>query len=357
LVPSLLIPAGTQATTTPSERAAPVVFETDEDLDALPTDLVAAWFKPASAAAAADQTGPLALAEQPVPAPDGLTVTIATASLKAELYLGFTVKPAVGVPLSLRFGVRDNPSRAKFTLVWAASVAAPGVWSDDFVGTGDGTNGLTRSGLLTVKVPTDPHAAWAARSAVEVMGAPAAQAAQRKLFWLRATLSGVGSVVLRHVLLNSVPASTALSAVPAGTRERLGTTDERPGVPFQALTLRYTPVYRVPGVPDPFGHVKVSVVAAADPPGAPGTRWPAGDDWPPGNVTAVRLSAPTGTVQFGSFDPATARRPREAQRPRPHPAGPRHRVRRRLPVRGDGGRRQPASREGHRASDAEQGRC
>ena len=157
-LPGLRIPAGTQATTTPSEKAAPVVFETDEDLDALPTDLAVAWVRPAGVDAT-DQTGPLGVADPPRAAgramvsPAGVKVTVAGGA-KPELFLGFTARPptpapGIAVPIRLRIGVGDNPSGAKFALSWAVSTAATEVWSAALgPAVEDSTDGLTRSGRV-----------------------------------------------------------------------------------------------------------------------------------------------------------------------------------------------------------------
>jgi predicted phage baseplate assembly protein len=293
------VPAGTRAQTLPREGEAPVEFETDEPVDVLPTNLVAAVLVASTADGSRydDVTtaviGPPA-GRLPVPVPPNATV---------QLCLGFDAATTAELRLRLRLA-QPLPAAAAVTRTWVASRGddQPFDWPA-VAGAIDGTDRLSHDG----DVRLTPAADWAEQRpsapAPDDGGPPAWTATPprspvvRPLRWIGMRLRNSGpaaqTVGIDRVLFNGALARTALTI---RAPELLGrSTDE----PFQTFPLANRPLFRGANLDDPYGHLVVRV-GSGDP--TTWETWTAVDDLPEGAGKCYRLDPVTGEVTFGNFD-------------------------------------------------------
>nr|BFD94108.1 putative baseplate assembly protein [Kitasatospora sp. Xyl93] len=287
------VPAGTRVQTIGSESQAPVVFQTEAELLALPAGLsmtVRYVAPPAPAAAIADMTGITDGVE--VRVPDGGT---------GYLLLGFD--PAFTQPIEL-LEVYGDPGQAASgepaTVSWlfSANGADPANWPALTVEQ-DTTHGLTQAGQVRLRLPTTPQ--WAT---VDPAGWPfqpnqPKPDAGKPRRWIGLKLGNENEpgepvqealVRVRHLLPSTVPATTALTAG-RDAPEQLGTAGR---APRQVFELRNRPVYRQPGGDSPYDHVKIMVDAEP---------WVLAEEQVEGRNKAVRLDPVTGEVVFGDVGP------------------------------------------------------
>ena len=296
------VPAGTQAQTLDPAGGRPVVFETDEDAVSSPAVLTAA----------------LALDPQTtgsVTGPDrDLTSTLVgppTAGLLLEVPPGATVSLVLGfdramtgdLSLGLHLYQTARPPGATLGYAYSRGTAEPAGWpSVDAVI--DGTQRLVHDGTLRLTLPADWGAQRAAGPAATkpwttVTPASDADAVTSPLFWLRLSIGAPGRggpslvVGIDRLLFNAASARTALSI---RQPELLGTST---GAPFQVFQLASRPLFRRPGLTDPYGHLAVQVET-----GMPATwqDWELVDDLPPGPGHVYRVDPVAGEVRFGNYD-------------------------------------------------------
>jgi uncharacterized phage protein gp47/JayE len=307
------IAAGTTISTTATEKQSPIPFQTDDDLIVLPSNLVWA-FKLVSADLPQNLT--TNLIRSPL---SGHTLPMQSSDT-AQFLFGFDTPLATSFAMNIRIaGPPLLPVEASkwLALKWGYSVAG----ASPFTATAnvvDGTNNLQQSG--TVQFPVLGN--WAKRTLKEVSGANFSDNdpnASISAFWLSLTVTAPAPtgptrtnfrVNLAHVLFNSVSA-TNLVTVPPDKPEVLASPST--GLPWQQYQLQFAPLYKIPGVRDPYGHVQISV---DEPQSGGGTANPTYvnhayavvDEFPKGAdamMRCCRLAPVTGTVLFGSNDGTT----------------------------------------------------
>ncbi|NTU80292.1 MAG: putative baseplate assembly protein [Chloroflexales bacterium] len=315
-LPPVVVPRGSQAATIQTEQTEAIVFETDADLRVLPTNLEAVLLFGQGGAVERDLTA--ALAKAPL---GGFTLELKPSETRT-IALGFDQASAEALALAVRL-LRPAPAAARgdpaigLEARFSHGAEPPASWPaaasfEDGTATARREDAATwhsdplrRTGVMRVTAGSD----WAAQSAKSWPGtASGVEEAilARPLFWigLRVTNRGSGAIAigLEHLLFNSVQATGALTI---REPELLGAGD---GNPFQSFELRQRPLYRRPGVVNPYDHLVVQV-RRPDPGGGPGPweDWTLAEDLPAGAGALYRLDPVSGTIYFGNYDPAQAR--------------------------------------------------
>ncbi|MBL8932580.1 MAG: putative baseplate assembly protein [Kineosporiaceae bacterium] len=317
----VVVPAGSQAQT--SERAGhPIVFETDEEVEVLPSTLTAALLvgpHPVGAAAGTytDVTATL------VGPPTGNQLISLEPRTEALLCLGFDQvldRPlGLGVRLSRALQASED---VELQVTLSTGTLDPLAWVPAGA-TSDGTDRLHRDGRITVTPPPD----WATQHATgdpadepwsSVKPAAGTDGPRDPLAWIGIRIANTrplrdetgqpvrdanGREVLAPIaigidrlLFNSASARTALTI---RAPEELGTAN---GTPFQVFELAHRPLFRRPAATDPYDHVRVQVGTGTPP---VWEDWTAVRDLPPGAGKVYRLDPVTGELVFGNHDPAT----------------------------------------------------
>ncbi|HEU4347606.1 MAG TPA: putative baseplate assembly protein, partial [Actinoplanes sp.] len=307
------VPAGTQAQTADPAGGRPVVFETDENVVVLPTNLKAVLQvgpRPTGAAGAATYRNVTAALAGPPTAshllevPPGQTVT---------LYLGFDRPVTAGLSLGLRlYQAARQEAAAQLKGVYSKGADEPPAWPP--VPIGDGTEGLRHDGALRLSVPANwaPQRAAgpaATRPWTSVTPQTPADEVTEPLCWLGLLIGAPAAgpqpggdpappmtVGIDRLLFNAASARTALTL---RQPELLGTSDGRG---FQVFPLRHRPLYRRPGLAAPYADLVVQVESGQPP---AWRDWTLVEDFPPGPGTVYRIDPVAGEVRFGNFDQQT----------------------------------------------------
>jgi predicted phage baseplate assembly protein len=300
------VPKGTKAQTQGTETQSPIIFETDADLNVLPTNLKTVL--QISKNTYANITPTLA-----APPAKGNTITLQPAQ-SVQLALGFDQQTATAMPLGFHFTnpitidpstITKDPSTTKpqATVSWFYSTGTdPSTWSalaGQYTDNTQGlTNGLQQDGIVTVTPPVNlpsPGANWTAQAptswAIATPATPADHVTDT-LFWIGITITNrittPVQIGLGYILFNAVSAHNALT-IPVP--ESLGQSD---GTPFQALQLQHYPLFKRPGTDTPYDHLVVQVNSDI---------WQQKDDLPAGAGNFYQLNPVTGEIRFGNFDP------------------------------------------------------
>jgi hypothetical protein len=303
------IAAGTTVSTTATETQPPIPFQTDDDLVVLPSNL--SWaFKPVGGSLPQNFTTRLIrspLSGQVLPMQSGDTL---------QLMVGFDNLLTTAFALNIRIvGPPLVPFAASkwLTLQWTYSVAGTPSFTTTAINVVDSTNNLQQSG--TIQFPV--LASWAKRTLKDVTGASFPENdpnASISAYWLSLTVtapppSGATKsnfrVNLAHVLFNSVSATNIIT-VPSDKPEVLAPRSN--GQPWQQYQLHYAPLYKIPGVGNPFRHVQISADEPQSGGGTINQTYLVVDDFPKGTdamTRCCRLEPVTGTVLFGSNDGTT----------------------------------------------------
>lgn len=305
------IAAGTTVSTTATEKQSPIPFQTDDDLVVLPSNLLWA-FKLVNGSA------PLNLTTNLIRSPLSGHALPMKSQDKVQFLFGFDTPLATPFALNIRIaGPPLMPVEAGkwLALKWAFSVAGASLLTA--ATNVDGTNNLQQSGMIQFPILGN----WAKRTLKEASGATFADGdanASISAFWLSLTVTAPDPtgptrsnfpVNLAHVLFNSVSA-TNLVTVPPDKPEVLAAASN--GLPWQQYQLQHAPLYKIPGVRDPYGHVQISVDELQSGSGNNPTyvtqTYAVVDDFPTGAAATMRccrLAPVTGTVLFGSNDGTT----------------------------------------------------
>ncbi|TKK89557.1 putative baseplate assembly protein [Herbidospora galbida] len=281
------VPRGTQVQTTGSESQAPVVFQTEAELLALPAGLsmIVRYDAPPTPVTATDVTG--VTNGFPLRIPDG-----GTSFLLLGLDPAFT-QPADRVELYAEPDQAATGEPATVSWVFSANGPNPANWPALAVER-DTTHGLTQGGQVRLKLPAG--AQWAAVDPAGwpfPAGTPAPQPGRPRR-WVGLKLTNEREtgdpvrdalVEIRHLLPNTV-AATSATVAGRGAPEVLGTAGRAPRQVFQ---LRNRPVYRQPG-PAPFDHVEIMVDDLI---------WLLAEERSEFTDQLVRLDPVTGEVIFG----------------------------------------------------------
>jgi hypothetical protein len=298
IVPTLLLPQGNQAATQQTDRDTAVVFETDAPVQLLPINLTTAlsvkklivfqYKKVTSSLVAA----PLS----------GMAVNIPTAQANT-LLLGFDQATAQSIMLRFQFTQVANPGDLQVQWAYSQAALAPAAWPL-IPGALDGTNHFTQNGQASFTVPAN----WTAQ-APPTWANPVPESlvdtVQQPLFWIGIRISNLLAVPyqlqLDWVLFNSVHATSALTIT---TPEKVGTSNGRA---FQFFDLKQAPLFRRPGVPDPYDHLALQVrsplVGGAF---GPWVTWTRVENFAEGAGNVYRLDPVTGRINFGNHDPVVS---------------------------------------------------
>jgi Baseplate J-like protein len=303
------IAAGTTVSTTATEKQPPIPFQTDDDLVVLPSNL--SWaFKPVSGGLPQNLTTNLIrspLSGQVLPMQSGDTL---------QLLFGFDT--LLMTPFALNIRIAGPPllpvvASKWLTLKWTYSVTGTPPFTTTAINVVDSTNNLQQSG--TIQFPV--LASWAKRTLKEVTGAPFSDNdpnASISACWLSLTVTApppTGAtksnfrVNLAHLLFNSVSATNLITVLP-DKPEVLAPPSN--GQPWQQYQLQYAPLYKIPGVRNPYRHVQISADETQSGGGTVNQTYPVVDDFPKGTdatTRCCRLAPVTGTVLFGSNDGTT----------------------------------------------------
>lgn len=283
----VLVPRGTQAQTRASEADPPIVFETDEALTVLPTNLKAVlrFTKTVYTNASRDFSAPPAGGEL-------ITLPPGQASMLA---LGFDSAVAQEIQLKFRLTrpVEIDPVTLlpKVQVAWLYSRAGsiPSAWPA-IPGVADETAGLTRDGVMRLVLPADWASQIATTWAPFAAATPADQLAD-PLFWAglliyNPTAEAV-NLGIDSLLFNAASSFNALSIRAA---ETLGSGN---GQPFQLFELSRQPLFKRPDTDTPYDQLRISVG---------GVPWALVAELPHGPGNVYRLDPVSGEVSFGNHD-------------------------------------------------------
>jgi predicted phage baseplate assembly protein len=291
---AVLVPKGKQAQTQGSETEAPVVFETDEDLTVLPTNLKTVLLIGKSITNKYSNVS----GSFTVPPAEGDVITVPVGQ-SVQLCLGFDQQTAAEVRLLVRLfrpvrkDAGNNPE-ASVQWVYSTGAAEPSSWPA-VPAFADGTEGLQRDGDFRATLPLN----WASQVPTAWASVTAASAADQvadPYFWIGLRVSNLVATPVKvgfnYVLFNSVSAHNALT-IPQP--EALG---QGNGTAFQVFPLQNRPLFKRPDTDQPYDHVAVEVG---------GVPWSPVEDFPPGPGQFYRLEPVAGEVSFGNHDPATGK--------------------------------------------------
>jgi predicted phage baseplate assembly protein len=309
----ILVPQRTQAHTQGSETEAPIVFETDEDVNVLPVNLKTVLLvkRDTTPGAYTDITGALAAAMvsgYPVTLPGAPAIPPgqpAQPATPVQILLGFDGPTSLPIQLRIRLSQpvqvtsSGGTDQAQVSVAWSYSTATnePSAWST-LSGVIDNTSGLLRDGTVSITVPAN-WTGQAPSSWTTVTPAPPTGQIKDSRFWFGITLTNAipattnpapsVQIGFNYLLFNSASAHNALT-IP--NPEPLGQSDGT--TPFQVFQLKNRPLFERPGTVTPYDHLQIQV---------DGVTWTQVDDFPAGAGNFYRLNPITGGISFGNFDP------------------------------------------------------
>ncbi len=294
IAPSLLVPKGNQAATQQTDQDPAIVFETDEDVQLLPINLTTALLvQKFILLKYKNVTSSLVAAPLP-----GISASIQVGQAHMIL-LGFDQPTLLPITLRLQLTKVANLNDVQVQWTYSRAGLAPAAWPV-IPGALDGTAAFTQNGLASLTVPAD----WVSQAPPTWALTPPetlADTVQQPLFWIGIRVSNLLAqpfqLQLDWILFNSVHATNALTVTQP---ELLGTSN---GQAFQFFDLKQAPLYRRPGVPDPYDRlvvqVRVPLVGGAF---GPWTTWQRAGDLSQGPGTFYRLDPVTGRINFGNYD-------------------------------------------------------
>jgi hypothetical protein len=302
----LNLPRGHQVSTQQTDDADAIIFETDEALRVVPSNLTTALYLYRSTSDNQlyyrDVTGrvagaPLSGLIDAIPAgsPDHSAIMLA---------LGFDAPSAERMVLRVRLSRPFTSGASQVIWQYSRGVEQPEEWLDNaLTNFADATEGLRKNGLVSFVVPPD----WASQKPEDWQYRPetGAPVLDQALFWIGIRISNLRTqpleVGIEQILFNAAPATNALTSTEP---EFLGVSDGRP---FQFFDLKHQPLYKQVGVPDPYAHVRLQVRTPQVGGGfGPWQDWERVDEFSPGPGNRFRLDPVTGRVDFGNHDPATS---------------------------------------------------
>jgi hypothetical protein len=285
---TVLVPKGRQAQTAGSETEQPIVFETDEDLTVLPTNLdIALQIGKAAPNRYSNVSG--AFVRSPA---IGATVRIPNGQSN-QICLGFSQQTAAPIRLQIQLTrpVQVDPPPGggpQASVAWVHSTGAvlPSAWPT-IPNVDDGTEGLQHDGIVTLTLP----GTWASQvpsgwptvlpdTPADVVGDP--------YFWIGIRISNLEpqpiEIGVRAILFNAVSAHNALT-IPVA--EPLGDSN---GLPYQVFSLRNYPLFKRPSADTPYDHLEVTVGGAV---------WEAKDELDAGAGDVYRVNPVAGEISLG----------------------------------------------------------
>ena len=309
------VPKQTQAHTQGTETEAPIVFETDDDVSVLPTNLQTVLLvkRDTTPGHYTDITNALKVNGYTVTLPgapmfpSGQTTSTAT---PVQLLLGFDKSVTQAIQLNIRLSpavpvtISTSSQQAQASVSWSYSTGSnePSTWTAlTSPALTDNTGGMVQDGIVSITIPT-ATAAWASQAPstwTSVDALPGSNELTSQLFWVGITLTNVLpatataaaaslQVGFSCILFNAISAHNALTIQ---NPELLGQSDG--STPFQTFQLKNRPLYKRSGTDTPYDHLVIQVN---------GTTWTLSDDFPPGPGNVYRLNPVTGEISFGNYD-------------------------------------------------------
>ena len=284
------VPKGNQAATVQTETETAIIFETDEELAVLPLNLIQALAinnNQGTNVTTAVVAAPLIGASFTIPATDILL-----------LVLGFDVASTETINLLLGFSQPLAPEQVNITWHYSVGETSPDSWTaispEDI---SDTTEGLQTNGRVTLRVPND----WTEQNPEDWSNITITSESVAS-FWIGIRLENPTDqeqkVGIEHILFNSVRATNALTITQP---ELLGISN---GEPFQSLELQNRPLFKQPGVNNPYAHVVIQVREPLSEGGfTDWETWIEQEEFPPGAGNYFRLAPVTGTINFGNHHP------------------------------------------------------
>lgn len=299
---SVVVPKGHQVSTPQTEIEEGIVFETDRELTVLPINLDTAL----SINQSQYENVTSAIVGSPL---IGKQITIPE-NQSILLALGFDTANTERIDLLFRFAEPVKENQINITWHYSSGNNNPENWSQ-ITPVNDGTEGLQNNGTVSLEVPDN----WTAENPENWSEIGIAEDIKQPRYWLgihitnttdqpleeggeRRTAQPV-EIGIDHILFNSVPATNALTI---SQPELLGVSN---GEPFQFVDLQYQPLFKQPGVQDPYNHLVIEVREASDSGqlSEEWITWTKQDDFPQGAGNYYRLDPVTGTITFGNYHP------------------------------------------------------
>ena len=298
------IPAGTQVATPQTETEGSIIFETDENLTALPINLTHCLL-------IEDPTvHPLPyknLSTHLVIGPLQDTLVQTLSHEYSEVFLGFD-KPTTD-PLHINFRFKESmpEDSAELDLMYFANDSFNPIPIID-----DQTDSFNKDGRICVQLPGDWQSSkpgdWSPW--YDVIPATPDDEVKDSRFWL---VLGIGNqtgsdidLILESAAFNSASATNALTVNKQqsnGQAEIIGISN---GKPFQLFTLKNTPLFKNTRIKDPYAHliiqVREPVVGGAF---GPWEEWTRVEDIQKGDGKEYICNPVTGEIMFGDYDPKT----------------------------------------------------
>lgn len=289
---AVVVPRGKQAQTQGSETEAPVVFETDEAINVLPTNLkTALLINKASANKYSNVSSAFT-----VPPAKGDTITIPPGG-SVQLCFGFDQPVTQEILLRLRFFQALESPLVSTLWLYSSGTLSPTQWLQ-LPQAVDGTKGLTQDGNVTFTPPitwgSQAPTAWSAQgvnpsSLADVVASP--------LYWIGLRIANPATATVKlginFVLFNSAPSHNALTVpIPPAAPEALGQSD---GSPFQVFSLAHQPLYKALDTDNPYAHLTIQI---------DGATWSQVDSFPAGAAQVYKVDPVAGEINFGNYDPS-----------------------------------------------------
>jgi len=314
------VPQGTQAQTPGSETERPIIFETDQRVTILKTNLTTALkispptsngqparyvnltrqlrVVPALGASFAIPPAPSVSVAQTVLLCMGFDQQVQNSQFKLQweftspLFDVNVIQPNISIALSYSTAAQLVPTS------WVA-ISTTGA-SPPII---DGTNGLKQNGDLLFTVPNDwsaqsPTSDWPSASVVpDSAGVDAYQGPP--LFWIGLTIRNTAinqapQLGIQRIGFNSVIAHNALTAAGETLSDLQGGLVST-GAKNQVFSAKFAPFYRREDTDTPYDHVVVQVG---------GVTWTQVDRFLPGPANVYRIDPVAAQIVFGDYDAA-----------------------------------------------------
>ena len=301
---AVVVPRKRQAQTQDNETEPAIVFETDDDLTVLPTNLAVALL-------IEGEKYRNVSSRFTIPPASGDTVTVPNGQphRPVHLCLGFDQSTTAEIRLLVelfqpiqRDPVTRNPLLGVSWVYSNNATVAPTSWGtiqagyiEGKAGVIDNTEGLQHNGIVRFTLPL--AATWTSQVptswASGISFASVSDQVANPYFWVGIRIANPSpqpiQLGIRFILFNSISAHNALT-IPLP--EPLGTGT---GKPFQVFPLRFAPLYKRLETDTPYDHLQIQVG---------GVPWTMVDDIPAGPGNFYKVNPVTAEILFGNHDPA-----------------------------------------------------
>lgn len=278
----LTIPKGTQVSTPPTGTEEGIIFETNEELNAV--NIKKCIYLDKSTNQYVDLTPKIL--EQPYETAD-LTIPGGDAN---TLLIGLAVPTILALTVTFKIHTGSSPV---FPLWCYSSTGGPGDWPE-VIPVINPNYSFEKSDRVCIQIPTD----WQPKNPSDpdwgATPASPADEVSELLYWIGIHLGNMGGSAI-HVLINRV-AGNITSAINVLTvnEELLG---ESSGEPFQVFQLRNVPLYQDPQAANPLEHLVIAVQEGA----GPWTNWQRVEEFNQEDAAHYMCHPTTGEISFGNY--------------------------------------------------------